>query len=123
MMKKKNKFNIDKVKRKSFILPFILSKFDIQIPEGGEVITQYAFSVFIFSLIILLAFINILGYFISLHLVQRYDFKNKYPKFKIIINYFEKSTLIFVLIETLFVLLGLLFLIISALFYLKKIIF
>lgn len=80
----KNKFNIDKVKRKSFILPFILSKFDIKIPEGGEVITQYAFSVFIFSLIILLAFINILGYFISWHLVQRYDFINRNPNFVVL---------------------------------------
>ena len=50
--------------------------------------TNIAFGVFILSLIALLAFINVLGYFLSLHLVQRYDIKNKYPKFSFIINYY-----------------------------------
>jgi hypothetical protein len=54
-MFKQNKFG--------FFLPFILNKLDINIPEGSEVITKYAFGVFIFSLVALLAFINILGYF------------------------------------------------------------
>ena len=80
-------------------------------------------SVLIISLIALLAFINILGYFLSLQLVQRYDISNKYPKLKFLINYYEKSTLIFIFIETLFCLLCLLLLIISALFYLKIILF
>ena len=85
--------------------------------------TNIAFGVFILSLIALLAFINVLGYFLSLHLVQRYDIKNKYPKFSFIINYYEKSTLFFILIESLFCIGCLLFLIITALIFLKKIIF
>ena len=127
-IKKKMKwFNKNLFKQKSFTyafgLPFILSKFDINIPEGSEAITKYAFGVFILSLIAFLTFINVLGYFLSLHLVQRYDIGNKYPKLKILVNYYEKSSLIFILMETLFCIGCLLFLIISALIYLNKIIF
>ena len=105
------------------LLMYILNWLGIEIPEGSEAITKYAFGVFILSLVALLAFINVLGYFLSLHLIQRYDIKNKYPKFNFIINFYEKSTLLFVLIETLFCIGCLLFLIISALIYLNKIIF
>jgi hypothetical protein len=103
------------------LLKYILQVLDVKIPEGSEQITNYAFGVFIFSLIALLAFINVLGYFLSLHLVQRYDIINKYPKLKFIVNYYEKSTLLFILIETIFCIGCLLFLIISALIYLNKI--
>lgn len=106
-----------------FFLPFILSKLDITIPEGSETITKYAFGVFMLSLIALLSFINVLGYFLSLHLVQRYDISNKYPKFRRIINYYEKSSLLFIFMETLLILVCLLILIVSALYLLNKIIF
>ena len=72
------------------------------------------------SLIALLAFINVLGYFLSLHLIQRYDIANKYPRFKWIFSFFEKNTLFFILIETFFCMVCLLILIITALIYLKK---
>ena len=59
-------------------------------------------SVFLFYLLIaLLAFINILGYFLSLHLVIRYDFQNKYPKFKKLINYYKKSSMLYIGFEIL----------------------
>ena len=105
------------------LLKYILEVLEIKVPEGSESITNYAFGVLILSLVALFAFINVLGYFLSLHLIQRYDIKNKYPKFIFIINYYEKTTLLFVLIETLFCIGCLLFLIITALIYLKKIIF
>jgi hypothetical protein len=95
----------------------------IELPEGSEALTNYAFGVFILSLVALLAFMNVLGYFLSLHLVQRYDIATKYPKIRRIVNFYEKSSLFFILIETLFCIGCLLFLIITALIYLKKIIF
>jgi len=103
------------------MLTIILSKLGLQVGEGSEVLSQYAFSVFILSLIALLVFINVLGYFLSLHLVQRYDISKKYPKFKLLVNYYEKSSLIFILMETLFCIGCLLFLIIISLMYLHKI--
>ena len=105
------------------MLFLILNWLGIELPEGSEALTKYAFGVFILSLVALLAFMNVLGYFLSLHLVQRYDIANKYPKFRRIVKFYEKSSLLFILIETLFCIGCLLFLIITALIYLKKIIF
>ena len=105
------------------LLMYILNLLGIEVPEGSETITNYAFGVFIMSLVALLAFINVIGYFLSLHLIQKYDVINKYPKLKWLISYYEKSTLFFILIEALFCIGCLLFLIITALIYLKKIIF
>ena len=78
-MKKWFKLNIDKVKTRSFFLPFILNKLDINIPEDAENITKYAFGVFILSLVALLEFINVIGYFLSLHFIQRYELSKKIP--------------------------------------------
>jgi hypothetical protein len=105
------------------MLFLILNKLGIHVPAGSEVITQYAFGVLILSLIALLSFINVLGYFLSLHLLQRYEVDTKYPRLKKFINYFEKSSLLFILMETLFCIGCLLFLIIISLMYLHKIIF
>ena len=68
------------------MLFIILNKLGIHVPEGSDVLTQYAFGVFILSLVALLAFINVLGYFLSLHLVQRYEVATKYPRLKFLIN-------------------------------------
>lgn len=105
------------------VLMYILDWLGIELPEGSEALTKYAFGVFILSLVALLAFINILGYFLSLHLVQRYDLSNKYPRFKRLFSLYEKNTLFFILIETLFCLGCLSFLVITAFMYLKNIIF
>ena len=103
------------------VLNFILNKLGISIPEGSEALTNYAFGVLLFSLMALLALINVLGYFLSFYFLQRYDISEKYPKFNIIVKYYEKSSLFFVFIETLFCIGCLLFLIISAFIYLKNI--
>ena len=107
----------------AFVLPFILNKLDINIPVGSEAITKYAFGVLVLSLVALLSFINVLGYFLTLYLVQRYDIVSKYPKIKFIVNFFEKSSIIVILMETILCIVCLLFLIITALIYLNKIIF
>jgi uncharacterized protein Usg len=105
------------------MLFLILDWLGIELPESSETLTNYAFGVFTLSLVALLTFMNVLGYFLSLHLVQRYDISNKYPKFRRIVNFYEKNSLLFILIETLFCIGCLLFLIITAFIYLKKIIF
>jgi hypothetical protein len=105
------------------LLIYILNWFGIEIPEGSEALTKYAFGVFILSLAVLLSFMNVLGYFLSLHLVQKYDITTKYPKLRRIVSFYEKSSLLFIAMETLLVLVCLLILIISALYLLKKVIF
>lgn len=105
------------------LLIYILNKLSIKIPEGSEVLIDYASGVLILSLIALLSFINVVGYFLSLHLIQRYDIKKKYPKFNKIISFYENRTLFFILLEILICIFCLLFLIISALYCVNKFIF
>lgn len=107
--------------RQSFILPFILNILDINIPEGSENLTNYAFGVMTLSLIALLCFINVLGYFLSLYVLDKYNIETKFPKLSKIKTYYKNTTLIFIIYESLFCIFCLLFLIISAYLYLKSV--
>jgi uncharacterized membrane protein len=51
------------------LLKYILQVLDIKPPEGSEYLADLSFAVFIFSLLALLSFLNITGYFLSLHLM------------------------------------------------------
>ena len=75
------------------LLKYILQVLDIKPPEGSEYLINLSFGVFIFSLIALLSFLNIMGYFLSLHLIQKYDISTKYPRLKKIVSFYEKSSL------------------------------
>ena len=83
----------------SFIIPFIFLKLGNEIPADVEPIITYSFNMFILSLITLVCLINIIGYFISIYLINKYDVENRYPKYIKIIRYFEKSQILFVIIE------------------------
>ena len=113
---------IEKIKIK-FLLPFIINTLDITLPEGSEKLVQYSFGVLILSLITLICFINVFGYFISLYLIQKYDIERNYSKLRIFIKFFEKSSLVFIVVELIFGFSCLLFLIISAFMFLKNITF
>ena len=45
------------------LLKYILQVLDIKPPEGIEYLVDLSFGVFIFSLLSLLSFLNIIGYF------------------------------------------------------------
>lgn len=72
-----------------------------EIPIDAEPIVNYSFNIFILSVIILLGFINLIGYFTSIYLINKYDIENKFPKYKKIIRYYEKSNLYFIFFEIL----------------------
>jgi hypothetical protein len=82
-----------------YFIPFIFNKLSKEIPADADFIIHYSFYMFILSLITLVCFINALAYLITLHLVNKYDIHNKYPKFEKLIKYFEKSTFFMVIIE------------------------
>jgi len=109
-----NKYIINKYQYTniSLFLPWILQDIGKDISSDGEPIKMYAFSMFVLCLIALICFVNVLGYFISLYLINKYDIENKYPKFKKIIRYYEKSTLFFVIFEGILCILILIFVII-----------
>lgn len=49
-------------------------------PERPVITSDYLAVFFLLSLISLLCFMNVLGYFLSMQLLNRYDIENKYPK-------------------------------------------
>ena len=85
--------------KQSFLFTFILDSLNINIPEDASQMVQYSFSIFLLSLICLLNFINVVGYLTAIYLINKYDIENKFPKFKRIIRYYEKSSIFFVVLE------------------------
>jgi hypothetical protein len=119
------KYNNDDLS-KSFAFTILFNWFGVQIPDSSEPILGIAFGVFSLCFIALFSFINILGYFFSIYLINKYDINNKlssYPWIIKIINYFEKSSIVFIVVEVLFVIFSLVFLIGLSLYILGVIIF
>ena len=98
--------------KSSFLLPFILNNLGKDISPDAEPIMIYSFSMFTLSLIVLICFINVLGYLISLYLISKYNIDSKYSKLTKLIKYYEKSTLLFVIIEGIICIIILVFMII-----------
>jgi len=93
-------------------LPLILSYLDININETSSSITNIFTGIFILTLISILCFINVLGYLSVYIIIQAHkdkDYEEKYPKFIKIINYFKKSTILYIIIEALICLLSLMY--------------
>ena len=82
-----------------YIIPFIFNKIGKDIPIEAEPVITLSFNMFILSLIILFCFINIIGYFTSIYLINKYNVEMKYPKLSKYIRYFEKSQVYLVVIE------------------------
>jgi hypothetical protein len=102
---------------KSFSLAFILSLLDINSIENASKITQLSFSVFLFSLIALLCFLNVIGFLIVYIFIENKNYESKYPRLKNLINYYKKSSLFFVIIEGIICLSCLLLLVFFSIIY------
>ena len=85
--------------KKSFLFMFILESLNINIPDDASHHVQFAFGIFILSLICLINFINVVGYLTSRYLVTKYKVETKYPKLIKVIRYYERSSIFFVVIE------------------------
>jgi hypothetical protein len=92
------------------LLNYLVEILGLSIPENSEFIVVYSFNVFILLLILFLSIINVLGYLISIIIIQRYDVKKKFPSFTRIIHFYEKRTLFFFLFDLFLVLSIILFL-------------
>ena len=95
-----------------YIIPFIYKNLGSNLPKDAEPLITFSFNMLILSLIILFCFINVTGYFISIYLLNKYNVEEKYPKYKKIIRYFERSRIFFVIIEIILCLFCLIILII-----------
>jgi hypothetical protein len=81
------------------MLKYILYIFGLELPENASPMIEVGFNMAIICLIILICFINVFGYLLVLYLLQIYDLKNKYPKFKWLIDRYSKYSLMTVIIE------------------------
>lgn len=66
---------------------------------------------FILNLVVLICFFNIVGYILSIYLVNKYDIETKFPKFKRYIKYYISINKIFLIFEIILAFVILLFII------------
>ena len=90
----------------------ILKYFNINIAENSEYIVNYSSNIFILLLVLLFSFLNVIAYFVSIILVNRYEsfIVTKYPSLIKIINFYVKTSIFFVFIEILICLIIIIFL-------------
>jgi hypothetical protein len=93
------------------IFKFIIYLFGLELPEDVAPLIELGLNVAMICLVVLLCFINVFGYFIAFYLLEYYNVDKKYPKFKGILNYFKKTSLIFLILELIIGFLGLILLI------------
>jgi hypothetical protein len=84
-----------------FLFPFIYKHFETEIKDNPDPLLNYTFSMITLSLIVLFCFFNVLLYLISLYLIQNYNVEEKFPKLKKYINFYSKTTKIFIITESL----------------------
>lgn len=94
IMKVKNRIqeillNINPKYKSSFLFPFLIQSLGSNINSETDDIIRYSFSMFTLSLILLISFINIMWFILSLYLISKYDIETKFPKLKKIIRYYE----------------------------------
>jgi len=80
---------------------FIFSQLNINIDETATSLTQISYGVFLLSLVALICFINVVGFMFTYFLIQKGNYEVKYPKLRIFINFYKKSTLAYITIEIL----------------------
>jgi hypothetical protein len=83
----KNKFIYSR--QDAYIIPFIFTNLNPNVSRATEPLVSYAFSMFMLNFIILICFVNIVGYILSIYLVNKYDIEIKFPKFKRYINFYK----------------------------------
>jgi hypothetical protein len=77
----------------------ILSQLNLNVDETASNLTQISYGFFLLSFVALFCFLNVLGFMVTYILIQKGNYEQKYPKLRKIINYYKKSTLLYVSIE------------------------
>jgi hypothetical protein len=84
------------------LFPFSIFDFSSIIPNNITDIQKFIFSIIILLIITLWCFIDIVGHFIVLYLIDYSKLENKYPIIKPILNYFKKINYILLTFEIIF---------------------
>jgi hypothetical protein len=97
-MIKNNKFNYNHLLA---LFPFSLFNINI-IPETTSSFDKFLFSLIILGILTLWSFIDIVGHFIVLYLIDHKKIEEKYPRFRFLIKYFKKVNYYFLTFEIVF---------------------
>lgn len=103
----------------SLSLPFILHMLNISIPENSSTLINFSFGILILIIVCIICFLNVFGFLIINHLINKYNIENKYPKLKKIIEYYKKISLVYIIIEGLICLSCLMFIFIACILMIK----
>ena len=96
------KLNINrniKISQSFSLFSFILSQLNINVDDTASNFTQFSYGIFLLSFVSLICFINVLGFMITYILIQKGNYEQKYPKLSKIINFYKKTSLVYVSIE------------------------
>ena len=96
---------------------FIFSQLNLNVDETASSLTQISYGVFLLSFVALICFLNVVGFMITYVLIQKGNYEIKYPKLRKFINYYKKSTLVYVSIEALLCLICLILLVYFSFLY------
>lgn len=82
-------------------LLYIIDYLGKEIPADSIALVNQCFNLLILLLVILFGIINIIGYFLSIIVVQKYEDKltSKYPFLIRIVNFYVKRTIFFIILE------------------------
>lgn len=107
-----NHFKLNKnIKITQSLFGLIMSQLNVNVDETASNLTQISYGFFLLSLVALFCFLNILGFMITYILIQKGNYEIKYPKLRKFINYYKKTSLIYVSVEVLLCLLCLILLV------------
>lgn len=73
------------------------------LPKTPTSFHKFFLGILILSLVTLLSFFDLFGHFFVLYLIKNTNIKARYPKFKRVINFYEKSRYLFLVYEIIFV--------------------
>jgi hypothetical protein len=101
------RFNLLKLNRNlkithSFSLfSFIFSQLNLNPEDSASNLTHISYGFFLLSIVAIFCFFNIVCFMITYILIQEGNYEKKYPKLRIFIDYYKKTTLVYVAIEVL----------------------
>lgn len=79
----------------------IIYYLDLKIPDGLSNNAEMLFNLATVCLVILVCFVNVFSYFISIYLLEFFkeSINKKYPFLNPFVNYYKKSSMVFIVIE------------------------
>lgn len=86
----------------SYFIPFFFIDFSM-LPDTPTGFHKFLLGILFFCLLTLWCIINILGYFVVLHILHNTQWETKYPKLKPYINYFKATNYFLLVWEITFV--------------------